>query len=426
MKAFYEQYAYNVTPGPLHEGAASLPEDPPRNPPVRLIAYYLPQFHPVPENDLWWGTGFSEWTNVTKSVPRYVGHFQPRLPADLGFYDLRSVEVLRAQARLAKRSGIHGFCIHNYWFSGRKMLETPLRLLLANPDIDLPFCLNWANESWSRRWDGADHEVLLEQRYDDGDAERYAESILPALIDKRYIRVNGRPLIMLYRPAVAPDAKDWIRRWRAFLLKNGAGDPFVVAAQTYGDFDPRPYGADAAAGFPPHNGGWELADERDAIRLLDPDFGGGTASYAALADRSLRNTSADYRVFPGVCTGWDNEARKPGKGFSFYGSTPAAYGKWLEMAACQAMTASDSDERIVFINAWNEWAEGAYLEPDRHFGFAYLAQTRRVVDGLAAASPQLRRAGAGRPHRFAAPIPSTARRLVTRALRKGRRFMTRT
>lgn len=385
MATLFQQYAFNAARGPLHEDASALPPGPPSAAPVRMIAYYLPQFHAIGENDAWWGAGFTEWTNVTRALPRYVGHRQPRTPADLGFYDLRDPDVLRRQADLARRAGVHGFCIHDYWFSGRKVLETPLELLLANPDIDLPFCLNWANENWSRRWDGSDQDILLRQLYAPEDAEGYVRSILPALRDPRYIRVRGRPLLMLYRPRLLPDVRRWLEIWRSFLIAEGVGDPFLVMPQSFGDGDPRVFGFDAAAGFPPHNAGWELPDERSRMDLLDLDFTGRASSYAALAQRSLQNWTDAFRLFPGVCPEWDNEARKPGRGAGFYGASPRAYGAWLEAAARQAMTADEPDERIVFINAWNEWAEGAHLEPDRHYGHAFLAETRRVLDKLSGA-----------------------------------------
>ena len=381
MARFFEQYGFNVGRGPYHESADALPSVEPEFFPVKFIAYYLPQFHAIPENDAWWGKGFTEWTNVTKAVPRFVGHRQPNLPADLGFYDLGKPETLRLQADLARRAGIYGFCIHNYWFGGRRILETPLDNLLKDPSIDLRFCLNWANENWSRRWDGMDQDILLEQRYEPGDDVLYAASILPALRDPRYIRIDGRPLLMVYRPSALPDAKAWVSNWRSFFKAHGVGDPYVVMAQ-YDDQDPRPYGMDAAAGFPPHNGGWFLRDDRDAISLLDSQFSGRVCGYRELAGRIARNGSSEYRLFPGVCPRWDNEARKPGAGVGFHGSSPRDYGAWLRDAAAQAMTSAQADERIVFVNAWNEWGEGAYLEPDRHYGYAYLAETRRVLDEI--------------------------------------------
>ncbi len=388
---FFEQHRYNVSKGPLHEGADALPGAPPAKLPVRLIAYYLPQFHAIPENDRWWGKGFTEWSNVTKAIPRYLGHRQPNLPADLGFYDLSQADVLRRQAELAKRAGIYGFCIHDYWFSGVKVLETPLKLLLENPDIDLPFCLDWANENWSRRWDGSEDDILLEQKFHPGDDAGYARSILSALRDPRYIRIDGRPLIMIYRPSLLPNAAEWVKSWRGFFTANGVASPYFVLAQSFGEMDPCVFGMDAAAGFPPHHGGWDLPNDRDDIRLLDIEFAGEAHSYAALVSRILANNPNEYRLFPGVCPRWDNEARKPGHGVSFYGSTPRSYGEWLYAAARRAMAATAADERIVFINAWNEWAEGAYLEPDRHYGFAFLAETRRVLDTLAAGDVPTRR-----------------------------------
>lgn len=386
MQRLFKQYRFNVGKGPLYEGAISLPEEPIEKYPVRLIAYFLPQFHPVKENDAWWGPGFTEWTNVVKSLPHYLGHKQPRLPADLGFYNLSYPDVLRRQAALARRGGIYGFCIHNYWFSGHKLLEKPLNIILENRDIDISFCLNWANESWSRRWDGSENDILLQQLYEPGDDVRYAESILPALVDPRYIKIDGRPLIMFYRPSAAPDARGTVMAWRKYFKEKGVGDPYVVMAQAFGDFDPRAYGMDAAAGFPPH-GGWDLRNDRDRLELLDYTFQGRVVNYDVLVRRMLENKNAEYRLFPGVCPDWDNNARKPGRGYGLYGSTPTKYGRWLQAAAEQAMSARSSDERLVFVNAWNEWAEGTYLEPDQHHGYAYLAETRRVLDRVAGRAP---------------------------------------
>lgn len=382
MGPFYKQYEFNIGKGPFHEDEGAVPPLPPlHDGPVKLIAYFLPQFHTIPENDAWWGKGFTEWTNVTKALPRYIGHRQPCLPADLGFYDLRCVDVLRKQAQLARRGGLYGFCLHNYWFSGRRVLETPLETFLKNPEIDIHFCLNWANENWTRTWDGGENEILLRQRYDLKDDIRYAESLLPALRDPRYIRIDGRPLVMVYRPKIIPNAADWVKSWRKVLTENGVGDPYVVMTQTFGDADPRPYGMDAAAGFPPHNGGWQVPNDRESMRLLDLRFYGRALSYEALARRTLSNNPGDYRLFPGICPGWDNGARRPFVGEGFYGANPRAYGIWLKAAISQAMAAPMS-ERFVFINAWNEWAEGAYLEPDRHFGYAFLAETRRVLESI--------------------------------------------
>ena len=426
VRDFFDQYRFNVEKGPFYEDERALPTTPPASTPVRCIAYYLPQFHRIAENDQWWGPGFTEWTNVTKALPRYLGHQQPRMPAGLGFYDLSHVETLRKQADLVRRGGIHGLCIHHYWFHGRPILETPLRLLLENPDIDGKFCLCWANESWSRRWDGSEQEILLQQKHSPEDDLLFAASLLPAMRDPRYIRVGGRPLLMLYRPKLLPDARETVTRWRRYFLEQGVGDPYLVMPQAFEDNDPRTYGMDAVVGFPPHNGGWQMRSDRKSVTLFDREFTGDVRSYTELAERILKNEPTDFRLHPGVCPGWDNEARKPGRGISFYGSTPAAYGAWLRAACLQAMKASDPEDRIVFINAWNEWAEGAHLEPDRHFGSAYLAETRRVLDGF---STPNRPASPPRPLRedvlrFMHPQPSRRKRLLNAfslLRRKGRR-----
>jgi O-antigen biosynthesis protein len=366
----------------------------PDQPVVRLIAFYLPQFHPIPENDRWWGKGFTEWTNVTKAMPQFSGHYQPRLPQDLGFYDLRLVDTLRRQVALARRHGIHGFCFHTYWFGGTWLLDTPLQLLLANRDIDLPFCLCWANENWTRRWDGLDREILIAQRHSAEDDLALARALEPALRDPRYIRIDGRPILMVYRPGLLPNSLSTARRWRGHFARTGLGDPFLLMAQGFGDEDPRLHGFDAAVEFPPH----KLAENAPVINhnvtLFNPDYQGNIIEYDLLVRRASEVGPTPYQLFRAVTPGWDNEARQPGRGTTFAFSTPEKYASWLTMACRQAAVQPEPDRRVVFINAWNEWAEGAHLEPDRHHGHAYLDATARVLANLdSACSPDLTEGG---------------------------------
>ncbi len=379
---FFEHIQQNTSAGALYEGCIKnsgvrLDQH------VRLIAYYLPQFHAIPENDRWWGKGFTEWTNVTKAIPRFVGHYQPRLPGELGFYDLTNVDILRRQAELAKSCGIYGFCFHYYWFGGARLLERPLDLFLENQDLDIPFCINWANENWTRRWDGLEQQVLKEQHYSPKDDLEFAKSLEPLFRDRRYIKINGRPLLMLYKPLLLPDARTTVMRWRSHFVEKGLGNPYIIMPQMQGDEDPRLYGMDAAAGFPPHLSGFnELPTDVESLDLLDPNYRGRVVEYDRMIENALSIRPTEYRYFPGVCPSWDNEARRPGAGQCFAGSTPEKYGQWLASACEYVLEAETPDERIVFVNAWNEWAEGAYLEPDRHYGYAYLAETARVMRRL--------------------------------------------
>jgi lipopolysaccharide biosynthesis protein len=376
-----QQILFNTNPGPLYEAdCEGSPLTAP--PPVRLIAYYLPQFHPVPQNDEWWGKGFTEWTNVTKAVPRFRGHYQPRLPGELGFYDLRIADILKRQAELARKYGVQGFCIHYYWFGGTKLLNAPLELLLASPDIDLPFCLNWANENWTRTWDGGNSDILIGQDHSPEDDIAFCEALLPALRDPRYIKVEGRPLIMLYRPDLLPDAAATLERWREHLQAAGVGIPYLVTPQVFDRINPLTHGFDAAAGFPPHRFGWSHRTYK-ARQPFDPSYQGVLIPYDEMVARAMAAPVGEYRYHPGVTPSWDNEARRPNRGTTFIGSKPKKYGAWLEHACRQAAAEQQPDARIVFINAWNEWAEGAYLEPDRHFGYAYLAETARALNRVA-------------------------------------------
>jgi lipopolysaccharide biosynthesis protein len=410
------QLTFNTSRGPEYEA------DDPRSSPVstsliKLIAFYLPQFHPIPENDRWWGKGFTEWTNVTKAIPRFAGHYQPRLPGDTGFYDLRLRNTLREQAAMAKKYGIHGFCFHHYWFAGRRLLELAVDTLLAHPDIDLPFCVNWANENWTRHWDGRDKDILMKQQHSPEDDIAFARTLEPLFLDPRYIRIEGRPLVMIYRPGVLPDARATVARWRDHFKSAGIGDVYIAMAQAFYDGSPEKYGMDAVVGFPPFWAGRGQPRLQGLVEKFDPKYQGNIVDYEALATATIESYRTDVKLFPGVCPSWDNEARQPGNGFCFTGSTPAKYGRWLKAACDAALTYRQPTERYVFINAWNEWAEGAYLEPDRHFGFAYLAETARVLKGLR--EPATGSTPAAPPTVRWTPPVTPEPTLLRRAVRKG-------
>ncbi|MGB7949977.1 MAG: glycoside hydrolase family 99-like domain-containing protein, partial [Candidatus Binatia bacterium] len=348
---------------------------------IKLIAFYLPQFHPIPENDHWWGKGFTEWTLVSRASPQFVGHYQPRLPGELGFYDLRLPEIQKRQVELAKRYGIFGFCFHYYWFGGKRLLDLPLKQFLKNPELDLSFCLCWANENWTRRWDGLSQEVLIAQAHSPDDDLAFIQSIEPALRDRRYIRVNGQPLLIVYRPGLLPDPKATVQRWRDYCTKWGG--VYLVAVQAFETDDPRPIGFDAVVEFPPHQLGMGAPILNSQMAIVNPNYRGIIYDYNFFVETAKKIQRSDFPIFRGVCPSWDNEARKPGRGEAYHASTPALYREWLAESCRFAAKEPDPDKRLVFINAWNEWSEGAYLEPDRRYGYAYLQATAEALKGFA-------------------------------------------
>ncbi|SOB60073.1 protein of unknown function [Pseudodesulfovibrio profundus] len=354
----------------------------------KLIAFYLPQFHPIPENDEWWGEGFTEWTNVTKAKPLFDGHNQPARPGALGFYDLRAIDTLQKQSTLAKEFGVYGFCFHHYYFDGKRLLEKPVDGLLAHPEIDLPFMLCWANENWTRRWDGLENDILIAQNHTPEDDIAFLEDLSRYLEDSRYIRVDGKPVFIVYKVSQLPDAKATVTRWREHWQKTRNEGLYIVMAQTFGELDPSKYGFDAAVEFPPHVAA-KASKVEDGVPGLVEDFQGNIYDYSTILEQNP-NAEEDYTLFKTVFPSWDNTARRGKTAHLFYGSTPKLYGQWLRSALKYSSTDTPDDASFCFVNAWNEWAEGAYLEPDETHGYAYLNATARELELVSAKSGQLR------------------------------------
>ncbi len=378
FQRIYQDQISSAGSGSRHPDYVALrPQTSPIDSKTKLLAFYLPQFHPIPENDEWWGKGFTEWTNVSKAVPQFEGHHQPKLPGELGFYDLRLPEIMRRQVELAKLYGIHGFCFHYYWFGGRRLLEKPLDDFLKS-DIEFPFCVCWANENWTRRWDGHDQDILIGQTHTMQNDLEFIRDVAPMLRDPRAIHIDGRPLLVVYRPSLLPDPKTTTARWRKYCRDNGIGEIFLAMVQ-FDALDPIAFGFDAALEFPPHKLAVGLSNIHDQLNFANPDYAGYVLDYADVVHRAGELTAPEYPMFRGVFPAWDNEARKPGRGYTFANSTPEAYRRWLENSISFAKQHPVAGEQVVFINAWNEWAEGAYLEPDRQFGYAYLQATRDAL-----------------------------------------------
>jgi GT2 family glycosyltransferase len=347
---------------------------------IKLIAFYLPQYHTIPENDRWWGKGFTEWTNVTKARPNFEGHYQPHLPSDLGFYDLRVEEVMEMQAELAKKYGIHGFCYYYYWFGGKRLLEMPLERMLKSGKPNIPFCLCWANENWTRKWDGLNEKILIAQKHSDEDDHAFIKDVIRYMKHPNYIKINGKPLLLIYRSSLFPDIKRSIKIWRDFCRRDGIGEIYLSTVEWLekdSDTNLSEQGFDAFVEFPPHN---MYAPIKPPGMQLNPDFVREVHDYRKIVLKySLKEKHGLVR-FRTVMPSWDNTPRRQNDSLIFVNASPGAYQAWLETALELTLEENFGEERIVFINAWNEWAEGNYLEPDRRFGHGFLEATRNAVE----------------------------------------------
>lgn len=347
---------------------------------VKLIAFYLPQFHQIPENDKWWGEGFTEWTNVKKAIPQFKGHYQPHIPGELGYYNLTNKEVMKRQIELAKQYGIYGFCFHHYWFAGKRLLEKPVNMLIENKDLDIPFCLCWANENWTRRWDGLDNEVLIAQKHSPEDDINFIEDISKYFNDTRYIKIDEKPVLIVYRIELFPNPEDTIVRWRKWMEDHGYKGIYLIGAQGFACKNPTKYGLDAAVEFPP-NGMYKYNYISSQVSFKNPNFKGNIVDYSYYVNNKLylKEDKEKYNLFKTIIPSWDNTPRRGNKSTIFYNSSPELYKQWLKDIIIYTKTKKNKDEQFVFINAWNEWGEGAYLEPDVKYGYSYLNSTKEAI-----------------------------------------------
>lgn len=361
---------------------------------LKAIAFYLPQFHQIPENSAWWGEGFTEWFNVRRGHPNFEGHYQPHVPSALGYYDLSEQGVLERQTQLARQAGIHGFCYYYYWFGGQVLLDLPVRRIVETGKPDFPFCLCWANENWTRRWDGKESEILIAQKHSPDDDLAFIKKVEPILRLENYISVDGKPMLLVYRPSLLPDAKATLERWRSYASKTGLGDLHLVMVYSFSEQRPAEfYGFDAAVQFPPH---LKATPVTPRIPGRSRDFTGFIYDYTEVRTYALQqfaSAPSQAKLYPGVMPSWDNTARQLTRSTIWVNSSPEAYCEWLAEASRLVRTKRSQSDHLVFINAWNEWAEGCHLEPDERYGYAWLNATSLALrqPSLAPAIPvQLR------------------------------------
>ncbi len=353
------------------------------HPSVKILSYYLPQFYPTPENDLWHGKGFTEWHKVKSTNPLFYGHYQQRSPhEDAGYYTLTNTEILKKQSRWMKQAGVHGQVFYHYWFSGKLILEKPAQMLLADPSIEIPFCFCWANENWTRKWDGNESEILLQQNYSAEDAADFIKYLIPFFKDSRYIKIDGRPVIFIYRPSSIPDFSLYQRIWQETCARENIAAPYVVAVLTRGATSPHDFGMDAGCERVLHD--WTAGGVKDIRKTLHPywDIRGSVLDYEDVADYYMsQKPHSDFTYFRSIIPSWDNTPRYASEAYIIHNSSPKKFQEWLEHLIQDAEQRLEANQRFVLINAWNEWAESAILDPDSRYGYAYLNAIGRALSG---------------------------------------------
>lgn len=357
---------------------------------IRSIAIYLPQFHPILENDLAWGDGFTDWTNVKKAKPKFRNHNQPHVPLEtIGYYDLRDLNILVSQAKMAKEHGIYGFAYYHYWFNGKRLLKTPLDNMIKTGKPDFPFCYIWANENWTKRWDGQDEEIIIEQKYSFDDDHEHIRFLYENIFsDKRYITVNHKPVIIIYKPFLLPNIKETIQIWRNEISKTRLKDLYVIAMDNFLiNQNPNEIGLDATIHFQPdfrlfkkRLSGNKISRFLDKIKFKESPFlKNYIYDYEEYSNYSLKYyLGLNHKCYPGIMPGWDNSARRKEGAFIFLNATPVNYKNWLELIL-KNYNGFNLEENFIFFNAWNEWAEGNHLEPCRRWGNKYLSYTKELL-----------------------------------------------
>lgn len=375
---------------------------------MKFIAFYLPQFHSFPENDAWWGKGFTEWTNTKKAKPLFKGHYQPHTPLHNNYYDLTNPDVMYNQVKMAKEYGIYGFCFYHYWFEdGKKLMEKPVEKFLADKNLDMPFCLSWANEAWTRRWDGGEKDIIMPQKYGDAkDWERHFKYLLPYLKDDRYITVNGKPLVIIYKPGDIPNLEDMLNLWDNLACCNGLNGLCFFAQGTGFCANEYLVGKDTIFdGYIMYEPGftYNLITVRTALKHLfsNPrNFARQLSVYCSysvpkvfkkiimgknyiskcrtdLLWKSILSRKPKKNFYLGAFATWDNSSRCGKRARIATEFTVEKYKKFINMLVKKAKVEYGND--FIFYTAWNEWAEGAHLEPDEKYGYAYLEGVKEAL-----------------------------------------------
>lgn len=347
---------------------------------LKYVALYLPQFHTIPENDQWWGKGFTEWTNTSVAEPLFDDHYQPHEPHDdIGCYDLSDVEVMIKQAQMAKEYGLHGFCYYYYWFNGKTLLEKPLQNMLKTPEVDLPFCLCWANHNWTRSWDAGNKEMLLEQTYDDNTHAQFIDDLFPYFNDKRYIRIDNKPVLLVYQADLIKNPCETVEKWRQYAKIKYGIDLYLIHVQQNNLNAPAKFGYDAAVEFAPNYVAGQTAVPQAKQPKLASDINLTFYDYLSNAFQYILRPQEDYKLFRCVYPMWDNTARRKKKGgWMFLNSSLENFKNFLIEMSKVTLRNFKPNERFLFINAWNEWAEGTHLEPCKKYGYQLLDICRDV------------------------------------------------